>query len=219
MDRSREVKVLIEQAPLFEWVLRAAMDPENDGHLYSEILRRYRGEAAFAGRRRLVDKSHPNIWLAQQLAADFPKAQFIAITRDVFGTTASMLQHAGVRHWIEEWDRYPVPNRFLGITDENRDWYASLSLAERAAQRWLVHLKQMHLLEDTLGDRLLHLSYAELFQNPRDHALKIAEFLELKNPLETPEVKAGSLEKWKEQLDDKQILGIKKIVGEYALLR
>lgn len=219
MERSDELKVLIEQAPLFEWVLRAAMDPANDGHLYDNVAARYRGESAMAGSLRLVDKSHPNIWLADQLAADFPKAQFIAITRDVFGTTASMLQHIGVRHWIEEWDRYPVPNRFLGITDENKAWYASLSLAERAAQRWLVHLKQMKRLEAQLGDKLLHLSYANLFQSPDEHAAEIAQFLNLKHPLQTPEVKSGSLEKWKDELSEEQINAIKAIVGEHADVR
>lgn len=160
-----ELKTLIEKPPIFQWVTEMAINPMAEILLFPRLTHRYRLEAASAGSRRLLDKSHPNIWLAEALAEAFPNAQFLGVLRDVFGTVASSLRHDGVRYWAENWEEYPVPNRFLGVTEEGSEAYAKMSLAARCAVRWRAHLHRLDELEAKLGDRMIRLRYHELQTN------------------------------------------------------
>jgi hypothetical protein len=62
-----------------------------------------------------LDKSHPNIWIADKIKEEFPEAKFVGIERNPFATVSSMLKHRGVMKWHRDWKSFPVPNRFLGI--------------------------------------------------------------------------------------------------------
>jgi hypothetical protein len=207
---------LIEKPPIFEWVTEMAIDPTAEERLLSSLLTRYRLEAASARPKRLLDKSHPNIWLAEKLAEAFPAARFIGVLRDVFGTVASSLRHEGVRHWAEHWDAYPVPNRFLGVTEENRDHYARMSLAARCAVRWRTHLHRLDELEGVLGDRMIRLRYHELQTETTHELSRLQEFLGLKKPIPLPDIKTDSLTRWRKDLSEVQIAEIRAVVGEDA---
>ncbi|WP_265519661.1 sulfotransferase family protein [Nitratireductor luteus] len=205
---------LIEKPPIFRWVTEMAIDPAAEGRLLPDLLRRYRLEAASARPRRLLDKSHPNIWLAEKLAEAFPAARFIGVLRDVFGTVASSLRHEGVRYWVENWNAYPVPNRFLGINEENRDAYARMSLAGRSAVRWHTHLRRLDELETVLGDRMIRMRYHELQTNTTRELSRLQEFLELEEPIPQPKVNSDSLNRWRKDLSERQIAEIRSVVGE-----
>ncbi|MCT7377840.1 sulfotransferase family protein [Chelativorans salis] len=207
---------LIEKPPIFEWVTEMAIDPTAEDRLLPSLLRRYRLEAASARPKRLLDKSHPNIWLAEKLAEAFPAARFIGVLRDVFGTVASSLRHEGVRHWAEKWDAYPVPNRFLGVSEENREAYAQMSLAGRCAVRWRAHLHRLDELEGVLGDRMIRMRYHELQTETTRELVRLQEFLKLDEPIPHPEVKSDSLSRWKKDLSEEQIAEIHAVVGEDA---
>lgn len=204
---------LIEKPPVFRWVTEMAIDPAAEGRLLPNLLQRYRLEAASARPRRLLDKSHPNIWLAEKLAEAFPAARFIGVLRDVFGTVASSLRHEGVRYWVENWDAYPVPNRFLGISEENRDAYARMSLAGRCAVRWHTHLRRLDELETVLGDRMIRMRYHELQTNTTQELSRLQEFLELQEPIPQPKVNSDSLSRWRKDLSEQQIAEIRAVVG------
>lgn len=216
LEHHPEVWALIEKPPIFHWVTEMAIDPAAEERLFDPLVRRYRLEAASMGRRRLLDKSHPNIWLAEALAERFPKAQFIGVLRDVFGTVASSLRHNGVRYWAEHWEDYPVPNRFLGVTEENRDAYAEMSLAARCAARWHAHLIRLDELESRLGDRMIRLRYHELQTNTHVELDRLQGFLGLQATIPFPDIKIDSLDRWKKDLREAQISEIRAVVGEDA---
>ncbi|MFC6489119.1 sulfotransferase family protein [Nitratireductor sp. GCM10026969] len=207
---------LIEKPPIFNWVTELAIDPSAEARLLPGLLRRYQLEAASARPKRLLDKSHPNIWLAEQLAEAFPAARFIGVLRDVFGTVASSLRHEGVRYWAENWDAYPVPNRFLGVSEDNREAYARMSLAGRCAVRWHAHLRRLDELETVLGERMIRMRYHKLQTDTTRELERLQEFLDLDDPIARPEIKSKSLDRWKEDLSEQQVAEIRAIVGEDA---
>ncbi|MDZ5696130.1 sulfotransferase [Chelativorans sp. M5D2P16] len=207
---------LIEKPPIFNWVTEMAIDPSAEARLLPGLLRRYQLEAASARPKRLLDKSHPNIWLAEQLAEAFPAARFIGVLRDVFGTVASSLRHEGVRYWAENWDAYPVPNRFLGVSEDNREAYARMSLAGRCAVRWHAHLRRLDELETVLGERMIRMRYHKLQTDTAQELQRLQEFLDLDDPIARPEIKSKSLVRWKEDLSEQQVAEIRAIVGEDA---
>lgn len=216
LEPHTELHTLIEKPPIFEWVTEMAIDAATEPRLLPPLLQRYRLEAASARPRRLLDKSHPNIWLAEKLAEAFPAARFIGVLRDVFGTVASSLRHEGVRYWVENWDAYPVPNRLLGISEENRDAYARMSLAGRCAVRWHAHLHRLDELESVLGDRMIRMRYHELQTNTTRELSRLQEFLELEEPIPQPKVNSDSLSRWKKDLSEQQIAEIRAVVGDDA---
>jgi hypothetical protein len=216
LEHHPELRALIEKPPIFHWVTEMAIDPAAEERLFDPLVRRYRLEAASMGRRRLLDKSHPNIWLAEALAESFPRAQFIGVLRNVFGTVASSLRHKGVRYWAEHWDDYPIPNRFLGITEENRDAYAQMSLAARCAVRWRAHLKRFDELETRLGRRMIRLRYHELQTNTHAELDRLQGFLGLTRPIPFPDIKTDSLDRWRKELSEAQIAEIQAVVGDDA---
>ena len=211
-----QLHTLIEKPPIFEWVTTMAIEPDKEEQLMRPLLTRYRVEGRSAAPKRLLDKSHPNIWLAESLAEAFPNAQFIGVLRDVFGTVASSLRHDGVRYWAEHWDDFPVPNRFLGITEDNREAYAQMSLAARCAVRWHAHLKRLDELESVLGDRMIRLRYHDLQTDTEAELERLATFLDLDDPIPAPEIKKDSLDRWKQDLSEQQIAEIRAIVGDDA---
>lgn len=216
LEPHTELGTLIEKPPIFNWVTEMAIDPSAEDRLFKSLLRRYRLEAGSMRPKRLLDKSHPNIWLAERLAEAFPRAQFLGVLRDVFGTVASSLRHKGVRYWAENWDAFPVPNRFLGVTEENRDAYAKMSLAARCAVRWRTHLHRLDELEAVLGDRMIRMRYHELHRNTKRELSRLQDFLGLRQPIPFPQIKEGSLDRWKSDLSEEQISDIRAIVGEDA---
>lgn len=216
LESHPELRTLIEKPPIFQWVTEMAIDPTAEDRLFAHLIRRYRLEAAGTRPRRLLDKSHPNIWLAEALAEAFPAAQFIGVLRDVYGTVASSLRHPGVRYWAQHWENYPVPNRFLGVTEENSEAYAAMSLAARCAVRWRAHLHRLDELEGALGDRMIRLRYHELQTNTADELRRLQGFLRLKALIPFPDIKTGSLDRWKKDLTDEQIADIRAVVGEDA---
>lgn len=211
-----DLHTLIEKPPIFEWVTEMAIDGTAESRLLDPLLVRYRLEASRARPKRLLDKSHPNIWLAEKLAEAFPRARFVGVLRDVFGTVASSLRHEGVRYWAENWDAYPVPNRFLGVREDNKDAYAAMSLAERCAVRWQTHLHRLDELETTLGDRMIRLRYRDLQTDTASELGRLEAFLGLDAPIPMPEIKRDSLERWKTDLGEEQIEKVRAVVGADA---
>lgn len=193
-----------------------ALRPRSELWLYYRLVRAYRQQMK-AGRELLyVDKSHPNIWIAEKLKRSFPDAKFVGIERQPFATVASMLLHPGVKAWHDEWRRYPVPNRFLGISKEISSTYEQLPLESKCALRWLAHSKELRRLRDKLGDDLMFIQYEKFAANPGRTVAELQNFLQMDGEFLVPEVKAGSLKKWETQLDREMCSNIEHIVGMSA---
>jgi hypothetical protein len=116
-----------------------------------------------------------------------------------------MLQHNGVRRWCEEWERYPVPNRFLGITVANMEWYRDASVLERCVARWWSHQNEIARLESLLGERLLTVKYERLVTDTRATLEAVREFLGLREHFPDSTSHSQPLDKWKDYLTPEDI--------------
>lgn len=212
LNAHTDIHVDIEKPPIFPWVTEVAVNQAAKQQLLPRILNQYRAEHGLAAPRHYADKSHPTIWIADELSEAFPEAVFVGIKRSVYGTVASMLKHDGVMRWIHDWRRYPVPNRFLGIGEGEADGYEAHSLAARCAMRWRSHVERLDEIKGRLGDRCMILEYEALQGQPDRELAALGEFLRLKSPIPRPEIRHGSLNRWKDELSPKQIVDIDAVV-------
>ena|GEM_PF-3657903 len=175
-------------------------------------MKRHRREHARAAPRHYVDKSHPKLWLVEDLAEAFPNARFLGIQRSPFATVASMLRHPGVLNWCKIWKKFPVPNRFLGITEFNVQAYENLSLAGRCALRWRCHARRMSQLEEKTGTNMQVVQYEDLIQHTSREVSRLQEHLKLSTAIPLPPVKHESLDKWRINLTAEQRDDVERIV-------
>jgi hypothetical protein len=209
-----ETHVTIEKDPIFPWVVEMAQGPDREPELFPLLAARYRAEHARVLPKHYVDKSHPNLWIAERLAGAFPEARFVAIWRSLEGTVASMLRHDGVRHWVEAWDGSGDANRFLGVTPEFVSRYRDLSVAARCAVRVIAHYAEIERLAGVLGGRLHVISYDRLQQRHQEEIERLAAFLGLPVPADLPAPLAESRIKWMSQLTDQERKDIRAIAAE-----
>jgi hypothetical protein len=146
--------------------------------------------------KMFLDQTHPNLWNVEQLLQHFPRAKFIAITRNVYSVTYSMKKHGGVSKWSAEYQKYPIPNRFLGITADNYEIYKSkLSQIQRDVFRWNAHYREIENIKSKYPASVLVLDYQELADNMSGVMARIGHFLNLRKPLEYQHFNRESLEK------------------------
>ena len=205
LESHPELDITIEREPMFGWSKTMALDPAREADLFPRLIQRYQYAQAASLPRRYADKSHPNLWLAPKLNEQFPGAKFIGVSRGVYPVVASMLRHRGVLRSIEDWQAYPIPNRFLGITRDNVDAYGSLQLVERCALRWHAHQRQLAVLQETLEDAFVMIEYEVLLQNTLSQLTALQDFLGLAEPFADTPVKTTSLDKWRQELSQAQI--------------
>ena len=89
----REIRATIEAKPMFRWATQMALDATTEKQLLPKLIIAYRWQLFLSSPRLYLDKTHPNIWLAEPLQQAFPDALFLGIERDPFATVASMLRH------------------------------------------------------------------------------------------------------------------------------
>lgn len=208
-----EVRATIEVAPIFMWSTRMALDPTLECRLFPLLVLAYRWQLFRSKPRLYVDKTHPNIWHAEKLKRAFPEAQFVAIERNPYATVASMMVHRRVSAWQKRWREFPLPNRFLGITEEIAQHYDEMPIASQCALRWLAHRRRMDELQTVLGADLLRISYEDFARSPAQTVAMLQKFLRLEQPIPVPDVKAASMDKWRTQLDADQIRQIQDATG------
>lgn len=188
--------VTIETQPMFQLVTEMALVPESRPTLMPRLVSAYARCIQENPGRVYVDKSHPNLWLVEELRCYFPSARFVGIERDPVACVASMLRHAGVKSWFERWREFPIPNRFLGITPELAERYEEMSLVGKCALRWRAHHEEMARVRSLIPDSFLFLSYEDLVGSPEREIDKVDRFIGVR-PLGRPvKVERGPLEKW-----------------------
>ena len=212
-----DIAATVEKPPIFPWVTQMALRPDTVNQLYPRLVRRYRYEHAAVLPKHYLDKSHPNIWLAELLAESFPEALFVGIKRDVFGTVNSMLQHDGVLAWIRQWRDYPLPSQFLGVSLASATAYDTLALEAKCAIRWKAHVMQLDYLKGALGNRLMILEYDRLQVDIGTELSRISSFLALKTSVPTPHIETRSLDKWQDELSEQQKRNISDAVRDFPV--
>ena len=209
-----EIRATVEKKPMFRLSTQIALDASTEELLLPRLLFAYRWQMFLSSPRIYLDKSHPNIWLVERLKSEFPDALFLGIQRNPFATVASMLRHRGVSAWHNRWRDFPVPNRFLGITEELAEHYDELSLATQCAHRWLAHDRRLEELKTAFADCVHLVQYEALARETAETINRLQTFLGLSAPIDLPSVSADSLDKWKQQLTPKQIQQIWDVVGQ-----
>lgn len=208
-----EIRVTVEAEPMFGCSTSMALDPSLETKLFSKLVRAYKWELFKSAPQLYLDKTHPNIWIAEKLKKVFPQSLFIGIERDPYATVSSMMKHKGVSAWHQRWREFPIPNRFLGITPGIAERYDDIPLVAQCAIRWLAHHNRMNTLRTSLGDSLIVISYESFACNTEETIAELQNFLGLQHPITVPEVKADSLNKWEKHLSDEDIKHIHDIVG------
>jgi len=208
-----DIHVSIEKPPIFNLVTSISLDLTKKNRLFPKLIKAYASECAAVAPLLYADKSHPNIWLAEDLVSVFPKAQFIGIKRNPYATVASMLKHRGILKWFERWKEFPIPNQFLGITNSNASEYEQLPSATKCALRWKVHAERMASLQTRLGPKLHVIQYEDLINETSGELSKLNKFLALASPIPVPKVKRESLDRWRAELSSETLDQIKQIVN------
>lgn len=204
-----EVYTTIEKEPIFSYSTQMALNPNLRPELFPELVKLYKKEFKnMKSQKYYLDKSHPNLWLAEALNNIFPNAYFIAMKRNPYATISSMIKHKGVLIWQNNYYKYPLPNNFLGIKGDIISEYENLSIETQCALRWKSHVEKIENLKGKLNSKLLVLNYEELINNTKNELKKIKEFLKMEENIPFPKVKSDSLNKWKKNLTKEQIRNI-----------
>lgn len=207
-----QIRATIEPQPLFNYATQMALDPELEPQLMPKLIQGYRWQLYKSSPKMYVEKTHPNIWHAEKLKAAFPNAFFVNIERNPYATVASMIVHNnGLSKW--QWDKYPLPNRFLGISEEQAKYYEDIPFAAQCAMRWQSHHDRAEHLRDVLKDDLFCITYREFADNTVEVLKRIQDFLGLSEAFPAPEVRRESLHKWQRQLSAEQLKQIEEVVG------
>lgn len=209
-----DVRITIEEPPMFEWATRMALNPGTRERLLPRLVDRYAELARDSAPRIYADKSHPALWIAGDLARELPGALFVGVSRGPRATVASMLRHDGVLAWQRRWREFPVPNEFLGISAELAPRYEHLSPAARCALRWRAHEDRLRRLEARLGDRFLRIRYERLVSEPVAESGRLAAFLDLPPGAGLPPIRTDSLERWREELDEATLAEIDRYADD-----
>lgn len=205
----------IEDEKLFNKVTKVAVNPNRSLKDVKHILKLYEGVFNKANKTRILEKTHPNIWLVEPLKEHFSDAKFIGIKRDVYATVASMLNHSGVLSW---YNRLPLNevNPFLGINNENKDVFSKLPIESKCALRWKSHVERLNYLEEKYPNEVYVVKYED-FYHDYDFLMKnISAFLEVDVPIKSEKLNTDSIDKWKTFLTAEQINNIENvIIGNY----
>lgn len=208
-----EIKASIEGRPQFRLVRKMAMDERLERWLFPILVQVYRLQLLWSAPLLFLDKSHPNLWLAERLLTHFPDARFIGIERNPYATVASMMKHPGVNGWHDQWRNFPVPNRFLGIDRELATRYDDESRAGQCAYRWVAHHQRLRQLRPLLGERLMTIEYERFAEDPQATVELLQAHLGLSVPIPVPKVRSDSLAKWRSQLTEDEIARVRAITG------
>lgn len=208
-----DLHALVEAPQIFPLATSIALDPGRVRRELPLLVRRYRRAMRRCAPRRLVDKSHPNLWLVDELLEAFPAARFVAIRRDPYATVHSMLRHPGVRRWCDTWHRYPIPNRFLGITSAGCRAYALATLTERLSLRWRAHAERIDELVARHPRAVRRVDYEALHADAAATLRALEHFLGLRSPLPPVRAESRALTRWREGLSADQRREIARVSG------
>lgn len=208
------IKIFVESKLIFKLVTTAAINKNRKNWVLPFIIFYYK--IIFCLFRNVVDKSHPNIWHAFELKKAIKSIKFIGIYREPLATVSSMLKHEGVRRWCENWKDYPIPNKMLGISEDNIDEYAELPLESKCAMRVIVHYKELIKIKNSFPDDTLLIDYEKLMTSNESILRELSKFLDIENHFSPMKIKYSSKDKWKNELNKEQIKNIQETIRKHG---
>lgn len=198
------VEKTIESPEIFNLVTEAAVFKKRREYLIPKIIDFYNSFEFSPETTHYIDKSHPLLWIAEEIDEKVDNTFFISVVRNPFAVVASTLKHKGVRAWLENWKDYPIPNEFLGIDNENINSYSNMSIEGKAAMRWISHMEEIYRLKIKGMKNFMVVRYEDLFYKKKETVKKISEFLELDVDISKVHFEESSLNKWIKNLNSKQ---------------
>ena len=178
------------------------------------VVSRYDLRIVQAAPKHYADKSHPALWMIDELAAAFPDAKFIAMKRDPVATVASMLNHSGVL----QWHKLDHPSPFLGTTAENFDAYQKLEEFEKCAMRLKAHYDRIDMVRHgPLIERIVEARFEGFVEDDTQIGADwLFDWLGLPPHRIPPKLHARSdaLTKWKDTLSDEQADRIRELMDD-----
>ncbi|WP_271855509.1 sulfotransferase [Patiriisocius marinus] len=207
------VESFIEDKKFFDPITKLATGQDKNTANYQKILKNYKKHFSRSKKNIILEKTHPNIWFVEDLINYFPEAKCIGISRNVYATVSSMLNHSGVLSWYKILD-LNIENQFLGITKENKDWFKDLSIESKCAYRWISHIKRLNHLKKTYPQSVKVIDY-DLFYDDQPRLIEdIKSFIGIDIDLKAEPLKKAGTEKWKTFLTKEQINNIDAIVSQ-----
>jgi hypothetical protein len=214
LGRHPDIRSTIEVSPGFNWVTQMALDPSTRDQYYSKLVWYYRWQHLKSGTKHYLDKSHPNLWIADRLAETFDDALFLGIQRNPYATVASMLNHKGVKKWHKNWRSFPLPNKFLGISEDDISTYNEKSMVEKCAKRWKSHNKRMQKMDIKIGSRMIVINHEDLILNTESTLSRIENFIGLQDKLKVKKIDYTTINKWEDELTSGDIKEINRVTGK-----
>lgn len=227
VDSSQSTTLTVEKVPIYNMALEMALNPTRKLELFPKLVHEYEKEKNECTTRYYIDKSHQNLWLAEELIDAFPDARFIAIQREPYAVVASMLRHSSpvesdqafqafpkpnsILEWHRRWKEFPVPNRFLGITEDMIDSYDQFSMARKCALRWRAHSERLKYLVSKYRSKFHVVIYENLILQSSNEIERLGRFLGISDL--TTEARSESLQKWREILSPAQCEEIEEVTG------
>ena len=203
----------IENKESFNFVTKIAVNPKRNPKDIKKVLKLYERIFKKSKNQYILEKTHPNIWLVEDLLEHFSNSKFIGIKRDVYATVASMLKHKGVLNWYNVLPLNEV-NPFLGITTENIEIFKELPIEMKCALRWKSHVNRLDDLQAKFPKEVLVVNYEDFYKDYSKLMKGMASFLDLENPIISETLNSDSLEKWKLSLSKEQIINIDKVLQD-----
>ena len=207
-----KIKATIERDPGFKWVKQMAVDPSTKKTLYKKLVYYYWWNHIKSVPRHYVDKSHPALWVIDELINTFNDLLVLGVERNPYATIASMLQHKGVKKWFGQWKKYPLPNKFLGITKKDVDKYESYSIVKKCAKRWKSHHEKMKTIKNKY-DNVCVINHEELVYETSEVTKRMRDFIGLESQLRVSNIDYRTIDKWKKELTHKDIKEIYDVTG------
>ncbi|MEO9870205.1 sulfotransferase family protein [Ekhidna sp.] len=202
-------KEYIEHPPFFDLVTEIATNPSSKKKLFPKLIKRYKKEFSILEEQLILEKSHPNLWLVEDLMPVFPNAKFYGIVRDLRSTVASMLNHEGVMLWYDKIE-LNAPSKFLGITDQNKHVFSDYPIEIKCAYRWYSHKEELDRLCEKFPNKVIEVNYEELIKDSDTLLQSIADSFNIPNLFSPEEFNPDSNSKWKETISVKQLENLEK---------
>ena len=205
------VEMRIEDPEIFPTIADAAMGRIDRAEALNRIEAHYRERLA-AAPQHFCDKSHANLWLAQDIAERLPQAVFVGIERCAYGTAASLL-----RRGLHDWTKHLPECAFLGMTAERGRRLDELSDAQRAGMQWAAHARRLAELRADLPGRVHVVGYERLAapESCADELRALSGFLGFLVPM-TVRADRMAVGRWRRDLSAEQRREIREATAAMA---
>lgn len=198
-------RVVGESDPLFQLSIEAALRLGDRARILDEMVELYS-----AMDPATVDKCHPNLWCAAELAVRVPDARFVLMTRSILGLVRSMLAHPGCLRWVKEEKMYGVESddRFVGRVPG----VEAQTLAGACAVRAALHLKRVADLAWPGLPNFCVFDYDAAVRDPETTQSELQERLDAHNfRLEEPKVRGHR------PLSGRELADVRRVLREIQL--